>query len=268
MTTPVQNPHPDEVPLYHTKAYPCSYLSEQQARSQIVLQSQRMSKDRYSQLVQNGFRRSGNITYRPACDHCQACIPVRIPVAQFQPTRSQRRSSKTHQNLLAQEQALRFSAHHYQLYQRYQRARHAGNGMDLDEPEQYRQSLLLSQIDTRLVEFSEHADEDEDEQLGQNTNPDARQHRAQQKHTPPRIVRMVSIIDVLNDGLSSVYTFFDPDYPGSLGTYNILWQIEQCRLHQLPYLYLGYWVEHSQKMAYKAKFQTIEGLIEGRWQTL
>jgi leucyl-tRNA---protein transferase len=189
---------------------------------------------------QNGFRRSGIFTYRPYCDHCQACIPVRLVVDDRQTTRSQRRAIRQHENLAVRELPLEFFPAHYALYQRYQHARHPGGGMDEDSHDQYAHFLLQSRVDTRLIEFSEDG-----------------------------IVRMVSIIDVLDDGLSAVYTFFDPDMPhSSYGTFNILWQLEQCANIGLPYLYLGYWIANSQKMAYKSAFQPIEGLIDGRWQTL
>ncbi len=226
--------------FYSTVPYACSYLPDQKARSQVATPTQLISSEVYSELVRTGFRRSGAFTYRPHCDNCHACVPVRVPIADFQPDRSQRRSMKSHQGLWAQERPLGFYDAHYELYLRYQSARHAGGGMDQDSHEQYAHFLLQSRVDTRLVEFSEHG-----------------------------ILRMVSIIDVLSDGLSSVYTFYDPDQPGaSFGTYNVLWQIGQCSTNNLPYLYLGYWIRNSRKMAYKANFRPIEGLIDGEWRAL
>jgi len=226
--------------FYATSPYPCSYLPGRDARSQVATPSHLIDAEVYSTLVRRGFRRSGAFTYRPHCINCKACIPVRLPVAELQYSRAQRRAIRNHADLTIRQRPLAFFAEHYALYSRYQNARHAGGGMDEDGHEQYAHFLLQSNVDTRLIEFSDG---------------DA--------------VRMVSIIDVLEDGLSSVYTFYDPDVAGaSFGTYNILWQARQCSALDLPYLYLGYWIAESRKMAYKSRFSPIEGLIDGRWQTL
>ena len=240
--------HPDDSDLpysllqfYLTAAYPCSYLDYKQARSLVATPPYMIDSAIYTQLVHRGFRRSGLFTYRPDCESCRACIPVRLPVERFSPNRSQRRCLKTHGGLVARELPLIHEEAHYDLYQRYQSRRHAGGGMDQSDPTQYADFLLQSHVDTRLIEFI-----DSNEQS---------------------TLRMVSLIDVLEDGLSSVYTFFDPDVPGTgFGKYCILWQISQCLANNLPYLYLGYWIRDSHKMAYKAEYRPIEGLIDGVWR--
>jgi arginine-tRNA-protein transferase len=234
--------HPTEptfktLQFYSTAAYPCSYLPGLDARSQVAAPTHLIDTATYSQLVEQGFRRSGLFTYRPHCDTCQACLPIRVDAQRFVHNRTQRKVWHRHSELQTSVKQLHWDKDHFALYQKYQSTRHPGAGMDEDSQTQYKQFLLTSRVDSRLIEF----------------------------HLPSGQLQMVSVIDVLETGLSAVYTFFDPDTRGSLGTYGVLWQIEQCRHMGLPWVYLGYWIRESRKMAYKSQYTPHQILKDGVW---
>lgn len=234
---------PDElkehaIQFYSTAPYPCSYLTNQHARSLVAAPSQRISGPLYEQLMQQGFRRSGGFTYRPMCERCQACLPIRIDTARFQANRTQRRILKRLQHLRTQQLPLCWHDEHFELYYRYQQARHEPLPF-LEAEQQYRQFLLTSHVDSCLVEF----------------------------RNPAGQLEMVAVMDLVVSGASAVYTFYNPHSKAILGTYAILWQIEFCRALQQPWLYLGYWIEESRKMQYKTQFQPYQLYDQGQWHS-
>lgn len=226
--------------FYLTAAYPCSYLANQSARSQVAAPSGLVDTVVYSELMRQGFRRSGLHVYRPHCDQCQACTPTRLRVEEFEPNRAQRRCLSRNADLEVCLKPLVYDEAHYRLYRRYQAARHAGGGMDHDDREQYRGFLLQSRVDSALIEYRLDGE-----------------------------VVMVALVDRLLDGLSAVYTFFEPGLERrSLGVFGVLQQIRLARELDLPYLYLGYWIADCRKMAYKRAYRPLEMLQSGRWQAV
>ncbi|HZV97726.1 MAG TPA: arginyltransferase [Methylophilaceae bacterium] len=239
MTLPSEPPL-QKLQFYATTPYPCGYLEGKLAQSLIAAPHHLIDAATYSDLIKLGFRRSGKFAYRPHCEHCKACVPVRLPVAEFKPNRSQRRARKQHANLTAVILPLTFKQEHFALYAAYQVARHNGGDMHEETADQYRNFLVQSNVDSLMIEF----------RLGDT-------------------IKMVSVVDIVEDGVSAVYTFYDAgDKSASYGTYNVLWLIEWCHSLKLPYLYLGYWIAESRKMAYKQNFLPQQGLLEGEWQYL
>ena len=226
-----------ELHLFRTPDHPCSYLPGLSARTLFPDPEGPMDVPLYSMLINLGFRRSGGFVYRPDCEACDACIPVRVPVDRFRSRRRHRRILKKNRDLLITERAAGFHEEHYELFRRYIAARHGDGDMSDTSENQYRSFLLSEWCDTILFEFRAEG----------------------------RLVA-VAVTDRLASGLSSFYTFFDPfDEWRSPGTLSILWQIGETRRLRLPWLYLGYWIEASRKMAYKTAFRPIDILTEGRW---
>lgn len=229
---------PADLAFYITPPHPCSYLPEREAITLFADPHAELSTELYSRLASHGFRRSGNHVYRPHCGGCRACLPVRIPVDTFAPTRSQRRCQSANDGFeVTIREQRQINPEQFDLYRRYLQRRHPDSTMTTDEPLQVDNFLTSSWSKTRFVEFREN---------GQ--------------------LLIVAVVDWLSDGLSAVYTFFEPAAAQrGLGTAAILWQIEQSRREGLPYLYLGYLIEAAPQMAYKSRYHPLEAFRDGRW---
>lgn len=224
--------------LYITAAHECPYLEERKATNLLVDPAFAMDTRTYSHLLNKGFRRSGSDVYRPCCYRCQACVSTRIPVESFKPSRSQKRTWNLNQDLSVRVNQDGYREEYTELYLRYVRSRHAGGGMDDDTPSTFANFILTDWCQTVLIEFWK------DERL-----------------------MAVASTDWLKQGLSSVYTFFDPEEGSErgLGTFALLWQIHWAKELKLPYVYPGYWIKESPKMNYKVRFQPIEGFVNNQW---
>ncbi len=229
-----------DLKVYTTYPHGCSYLDDQEATTLFVDPRQEIDQVLYSRLSVLGFRRSGSHIYRPHCTHCNACIPARIPVAGFNPSRSQRRVMRRNRDLDVDiSNDIRDEAA-YRLYQNYIETRHADGDMYPPDRDQYLSFLNNAWDCTRYYRFYDRG----------------------------RLVA-IAVIDELLDGLSAIYTFFDPALERrSLGSFAILWQIELARELKLDYLYLGYWIKNCQKMAYKSTYRPLELCVNNRWTTL
>jgi leucyl-tRNA---protein transferase len=232
--------HQKSPDVFLSMPHPCSYIPGRTATTLFIDPRFPLTREHYTAFTQLGFRRSGDLIYRPHCATCQACVPVRIPVARFVPDRSQRRTMKRNQDIHVQAHPNIFVQEHFDLYVKYQSARHAGGGMDDTDPEKYENFLIGRRMDTTFYEMRRF-----DTLLG------------------------VAVVDRLTDGLSAIYTFYDPAYAErGLGTFAVLWQIAHARSRGLPWVYLGYWIGESRKMSYKTRFRPIEAYRNGQWAEL
>ena len=227
--------------FYTTAPLPCPYLPGRTERKVVTEITGPEAEALHDRLSRAGFRRSHNIAYAPVCPACNACVPIRIPVETFAPDRTQRRIARANATTRGYDLPARATAEQFQLFQRYQRERHGDGDMATMSFYDYRAMVEDTPIETFIVEFRDP----DDRLLG------------------------ACLTDRLSDGLSAVYSFFLPELERrSLGTYTILWLIERARELGLPYVYLGYWVPESRKMAYKARFRPAEVLAGGVWRTL
>lgn len=226
--------------LFATQPHPCSYLDGQEATTVFVDPDAAIDPTLYTQLSQLGFRRSGSHLYRPQCLRCQACISCRIAVRDFKPNRSQRRCWVKNQDLILRTVTDIKTPEHYDLYARYIESRHQDGDMYPPSQEQYNAFLTREWGVTQLIEL----------RLGE------------------RLIG-VSVCDQLGDGLSAVYTFYDPDEEHrGIGKFAILAQLEKARSLGLNYLYLGYWIKECEKMNYKIQYRPLELLVNRRWMRL
>ncbi len=231
--------------FYVTAPQPCPYLPGQVERKLFTALGGENSKLINDALSQQGFRRSQNVLYRPSCANCSACLSARVKVADFEPSRSQKRILRKNAGIVREGNAPWATETQYDLFRRYLDHRHINGGMAEMDVYEYASMIEETPVRSRVVEYSE-IDESGRGRL-----------------------RAVALTDVLSDGLSMVYSFFDPELePRSPGSYIILDHIEIARAAGLPYVYLGYWVAGSQKMDYKKNYKPLEIFIGGKWREL
>jgi len=225
--------------LYQSPPHPCGYLEGRSSSSVFIDPEAELTPAGYGMLLELGFRRSGAHVYRPQCPGCQACVSARIPVADFQPRRRQRRALQANADLQLRITQPRFDPEHYALYQAYTGRRHDDGEMAKASADEYRDFLIADWCRTEFMEF----------------------------RLDGRLVAL-AVTDRVPGGLSAVYTFFDPDLQArSLGVFAVLNQIQRAKELGLPNLYLGYWIGNCRKMNYKADYRPLQLLLEGRWQT-
>ena len=242
--------HPLTAPqFYLTSPTPCPYLEGREERKVFTHLLGPGARKLHGDLSQGGFRRSQNIAYRPACERCQACTPVRVLAQRFAPTRSMRRIARRNRDLVREIVPNAPTSEQYALFRRYVSERHSQGGMASMTVLDYAMMVEDSQIDTFMVEYRRRGPDSGITGRGEG----------------PLVA--VALTDRLPGGLSMVYSFYDPGEDArSLGTYLILDHIEQARREGLPYCHLGYWIERSPKMSYKSRFLPQERLEPSGWR--
>jgi arginyl-tRNA--protein-N-Asp/Glu arginylyltransferase len=227
--------------FYRTAALPCPYLPGKVERKLVTELAGRHAGSFYDELSRAGFRRSHHLAYRPACIGCQACVPVRIPVAHFAESRSLKRIRNLNRDLIPRPIEADATLEQFRLFQRYQRSRHADSDMAAMTFGDYQAMIEDSPVATKMTEL----------------------------RTPDGTLLGAGLYDPLDDGLSAVYSFFEPAHSKrSLGTYLVLTLIDEARRRKLAYVYLGYWIEGSAKMSYKSRFRPLEALERRGWRRI
>lgn len=227
-----------KIQFYKTSSYSCGYIQNREAQSIVATPYNYVNNETYNNLIKKGFRRSGQYVYKPNCNGCSACTPIRICAESFFLSKNQKRVYKKMSSLSFKILPLKFNKDHYDLYVEYQNNRHRlQDGSDTDEDD-YNDFLIKSNVNSKIIEF-----------------------RFEGK------LKIVTIVDFFDDGISAVYTFFDTNNKRkSYGTYSIIWLLEHCKNEKLKYLYLGYWIDECSKMKYKTNFMPYELLINNSWQ--
>ena len=229
-----------ELRFFKTPAHQCSYLPEREATTLFVDPTALIDTDVYTALSAAGFRRSGEHIYRPYCEGCTACIPVRVNVQEFQLARRQKRSRKANADVIVKQQTPYFNESYYALYERYIAARHSDGDMYPPSRDQFISFLVEGRKEAIFFEMR-----------------------------IDRELVAIAVVDQLNDGLSAIYTFFDPDLSKrGLGNFAVLWIIEEARRRALPHVYLGYWIKECQKMSYKMDYRPLQMFINNQWVPL
>ena len=228
------------IQLFLTEADQCSYLEDKEQRMLLVDPNQALDNSLATYFSNHGFRRSGNMTYRPKCDHCQQCVSVRIPAIHFSPSKSQRRIIRKNKEIKVSLEPMENALDFFPMYYEYQKSRHPDGSMCDSSEEKYLTFIQSDYTDSALI-----------------------------VRRLDGVVISVTVVDLFNDGVSLLYTFFNPDFsclsPGKAAIIDI---ISYCRHQGLPYVYLGFWIKDSPKMNYKNQFSPLEGYFNGEWKLM